>query len=77
MSEHFTIVVHSVKSVDTFRAGNYFVVSLYIAVFEFGEVFCFTDFLSGFSFRVRVRVKVGVAGGFRVRVRIRASFRDR
>ena len=44
-------------------------------VFEFGDVFCFTDFLSGFLFRVRVRVKVGVGGGFRVRVR--ASVRDR
>ena len=62
LSGHFTIVVHSVKSVDTFRARNYFVVSLYVAVFEFGEVFCFTDFLSGFLFRIRgrVRVKVGV-----------------
>ena len=45
--------------------------------FEFGDVFCFTDFLSGFLFRVRgrVRVKVGVGGGFRVRVR--ASVRAR
>ena len=42
-------------------------------VFEFGDVFCFTDFLSGFLFRVRV--KVGVGGGFRVRVRVRASVR--
>ena len=48
-------------------------------VFEFGDVFCFTDFLSGFLFRVRgrVRVKVGVGGGFRVRVRVRASVRAR
>ena len=51
--------------------------------FEFGDVFCFTDFLSGFLFRVRgrvrvrVRVKVGVGGGFRVRVRVRASVRAR
>ena len=44
-------------------------------VFKFGEVFCFTDFLSRFLLRVRgrVRVKVGVGGGFRVRVRVRAS----
>ena len=35
------------------------------------EVFCFTDFLSGFSFRVRD----GVGDGFRVRVR--ASVRAR
>ena len=41
--------------------------------FEFGDVFCFTDFLSGFLFRVRGRVRVGVGGGFRVRVRVRAS----
>ena len=35
-------------------------------VFEFGAVFCFTDFLSGFLFRVRgrVRVKVGDGGWF-------------
>ena len=48
-------------------------------VFEFGDVFCFTDFLSWFLFRVRgrVRVKVGVVGGFRVRVRVRASVRAR
>ena len=48
-------------------------------VFEFGDVFCFTDFLSGFLFRVRgrVRVKVGVGGGFRVRIRVRASVRAR
>ena len=48
-------------------------------VFEFGDVFCFTDFLSGFLFRVRgrVRVKVGVGGGFRVRVRVSASVRAR
>ena len=46
-------------------------------VFEFADVFCFTDFLSGFLFRVRgrVRVKVGVGDGFRVRVR--ASVRAR
>ena len=52
---------------------------LYGTVFEFGDVFCFTDFLSGFLFRVRgrVRVKVGVGGGFRVRVRVRASVRAR
>ena len=39
-------------------------------IFEFGKVFCFTDFLSGFLFRVRgrVRVRVGVGDGFRVRV---------
>ena len=37
-------------------------------VFEFGYVFCFTDFLSGFLFRVRgrVRVRVRAGGGFRV-----------
>ena len=48
-------------------------------VFECGDVFCFTYFLSGFLFRVRgrVRVKVGVGGGFRVRVRVRASVRAR
>ena len=40
-------------------------------VFEFGDVFCFTDFLSGFLFRVRV------GRGFRVRVRVRASVRVR
>ena len=36
------------------------------SVFEFGDVFCFTDFLSGFLFRVRgrVRVKVGDGGWF-------------
>ena len=51
------------------------------AVFELGDVFCFTDFLSGFLFRVRGRVrvkvgvKVGVGGGFRVRVGFRASVR--
>ena len=45
----------------------------YGTVFEFGDVFCFIDFLSRFLFRVRgrVRVKVGVGGGFRVRVRAR------
>ena len=42
-------------------------------VFEFSDVFCFTDFLSGFLFRVRV--KVGVGDGFRVRVWGRASVR--
>ena len=41
-------------------------------VFEFGDVFCFTDFLSGFLFRVRGRVKVGVGGGFRVKASVRA-----
>ena len=48
-------------------------------VFDFGDVFCFTDFLSGFLLRVRdrVRVKVGIGGGFRVRVRVRASVRAR
>ena len=47
------------------------------AVFELGDVFCFTDFLSRFLFRVRgrVRVEVGVGGGFRVRVS--ASVRTR
>ena len=52
---------------------------MFCTVFEFGDVFCFTDFLSGFLFRVRgrVRVKVGVGGGFRVRVRVRASVRAR
>ena len=34
-------------------------------LFEFGVVLCFTDFRSGFLFKVRVRVKVG--GGVRVR----------
>ena len=29
---------------------------IYGTVFEFGDVFCFTDFLSGFLYRVRVRV---------------------
>ena len=33
-------------------------------VFEFGDVFCFTDFLSGFLFRVRGRVRVKVGVGF-------------
>ena len=48
-------------------------------VFEFGDVFCFTDFLSVFLFRVsgRVRVKVGVGGSFRVRFGFRASVRAR
>ena len=39
-------------------------------VFEFGDIFCFTDYLSGFLFRVRVRVSpfrvkfgVGVVSG--------------
>ena len=41
-------------------------------VFKFSEVFCFTDFLSGFLFRVRGRVKVEVGGGFRVRASVRA-----
>ena len=46
---------------------------------QLDDVFCFTNFLSGFLFRVRgrVRVKVGVGGGFRVRVRVRASVRAR
>ena len=48
--------------------------SKFSTVFEFGEVFCFTDILSGFLFKVRVKVEVG--GGFKVRVRVRASFRD-
>ena len=39
------------------------------------EVFCFTDFLSGFL--LRVRGKDGVGDGFRVRVRVRASVRAR
>ena len=41
--------------------------------------FFFTDFLSGFLFRVkgRARVNVGVGGGFRVKVRVRASVRAR
>ena len=44
-------------------------------VFEFGDVFCFTNFLTGFSFRVRgrVRVQVGVGGGFRVWAKVRAT----
>ena len=52
---------------------------IYCTVFEFGDVFCFTDFLSGFLFRVRgrVRVNVGVGGGFRVRVAFRACVRAR
>ena len=33
------------------------------AVFEFGDVFCFTDFLSGFLYRVRGRVRVKVRDG--------------
>ena len=35
-------------------------------VFEFGDVFCLTDFLSGFLFMIRgrVRVKVGDGGWF-------------
>ena len=44
-------------------------------VFDFADVFCFTDFLYGFLFRVRV--KVGVGDGFRVRVRVRAIVRAR
>ena len=38
---------------------------------QLDDVFCFTNFLSGFLFRVRgrVRVNVGVGDGFRVRVR--------
>ena len=49
----------------------------YGTLVEFGDVFCFTDFLCGFLFWVRgwVRVKVGVGGGFGVRVRVRASVR--
>ena len=43
------------------------------AVFELGDVFCFTDFLSRFLFRVRGRVRVRARGGFRVRVRVRTS----
>ena len=39
---------------------------------EFGDVFCFTDFLSGFFFRVRVRGRVRV----RVRVRVKVGFGD-
>ena len=44
-------------------------------VFEIVDVFCLTDFLSGFLFRVRgrVRVRVRARGGFRVRVRVRTS----
>ena len=41
------------------------------------EVICFTDSLSGFSFRVsgRGRVRDGAGDGFRARVRDRASVR--
>ena len=48
-------------------------------VFDVDEVLCFTDFLSGFLFRVRgrVRVNVRVGVGFRVRLRVRASVRAR
>ena len=38
---------------------------------QLDDVFCFTNFLSGFLFRVRVRVRA--RGGFRVRVRVRTS----
>ena len=57
----------------------YLIDSFFGTVFKFADVFCFTDFLSGFLFRVRgrVRVKVGVGGGYRVRVRVRASVRAR
>ena len=42
---------------------------------QLDDVFCFTNFLSGFLFRVRgrVRVRVRARGGFRVRVRVRTS----
>ena len=46
-------------------------------VFEFGEVFCFTDFLSGFLLRFRGRIKVRVGGCFRVRFRVWGSVRVR
>ena len=43
--------------------------------FQLTYVFCFTDFLSEFLFRVwgLVRVEVRGGGGFRVRVRVRTS----
>ena len=40
---------------------------------QLDDVFCFTNFLSGFLFRVRGRVRVRARGGFRVRVRVRTS----
>ena len=49
--------------------------SILSTVFEFGEVFCFTDFPRGVLFRDRDRVKVGVGGGFGVKVGVRASVR--
>ena len=47
--------------------------SILSTVFEFGEVFCFTDFTRGVLFSDRV--KVGVGGGFGVKVGVRASVR--
>ena len=40
---------------------------------QLDDVFCFTNFLSGFLFKVRGRVRVRARGGFRVRVRVRTS----
>ena len=40
---------------------------------QLDDVFCFTNFLSRFLFRVRGRVRVRARGGFRVRVRVRTS----
>ena len=42
---------------------------------QLDDVFCFTNLLSGFLFRVmgRVRGRVRAWGGFRVRVRVRTS----
>ena len=40
---------------------------------QLNDVFCFTNFLSGFLFWVRGRVGVRARGGFRVRVRVRTS----
>ena len=51
--------------------------SLFGTDVQLDDVFCFTNFLSGFLFRVRGRgrVRVRARGGFRVRVRVRTSVR--
>ena len=55
----------------------YLIDSFFGTVFKFADVFCFTDFLSGFLFRFRGRVRVGVGGGFRLRVWVWATVRAR
>ena len=64
------------RSIKLFKSRT---LPIWVLFFKFGDVFCFTDFLSRSLFRVRgrVRAKVGVGGGFRVRARVRASVRAR